>query len=130
MEEQSIGMTQERNYGLQILSIIRSTHNDDTIRTLLEAYHENDIASVFEELTTEERDRLLAILGSERMSEIVSFLDDAGDYLSEIDAAIESEHTFACDDNGEQIPFSAALAKRISVITMEEAVEKLALTHR
>ena len=47
-------------------------------------------------------------------------------YLSEIDAAIESEHTFACDDNGEQIPFSAAHAKRISVITMDEAVEKLA----
>ena len=51
-------------------------------------------------------------------------------YLEELDAAVESEHTFACDDNGEQIPFVAALAKRISVIAMEEAVEKLALVHQ
>ena len=47
-------------------------------------------------------------------------------YLDELDVAVESEHTFACDDNGEQIPFSASNAKRISVITMEEAVERLA----
>ena len=51
-------------------------------------------------------------------------------YLAEIDSAVESEHTFACDDNGEQIPFVAALAKRISVIAMEEAVEKLASVHQ
>ena len=51
-------------------------------------------------------------------------------YLAEIDAAVESEHTFACDDNGEQIPFVAALAKRISVIAMEEAVEKLASVYQ
>lgn len=50
-------------------------------------------------------------------------------YLDELDAAVESEHTFACDDNGEQIPFSASNAKRISIITMEEAVEKLASVH-
>ena len=47
-------------------------------------------------------------------------------YLAEINAAVESEHTFACDDNGEQIPFVAALAKRVPIIAMEEAVEKLA----
>lgn len=47
-------------------------------------------------------------------------------YLDELDVAVESEHTFACNDNGEQIPFSASNAKRIAVITMEEAVEKLA----
>ena len=51
-------------------------------------------------------------------------------YLAEIDSAVESEHTFACDDNGEQIPFIATHAKRVSVITMEDAVEKLALVHQ
>lgn len=46
-------------------------------------------------------------------------------YLEELDAAVESEHTFACDDNGEQISFEAKNAKRITVLSMEEAVEKL-----
>lgn len=46
-------------------------------------------------------------------------------YLAEIDAAVESEHTFACDDNGEQIRFKADKAKHLPVISMEEAVERL-----
>lgn len=86
MEEKNEVFLPERDYGTQILNIIRSDINDDEIKTQLEEYHENDIASVFEELTPEERDRLLDILGSEIMSEVVSFLDDAGEYLSEIDA--------------------------------------------
>lgn len=51
-------------------------------------------------------------------------------YLEEIDAAVESEHSFACDDNGEQISFVGNMAKRITVISMEEAVEKLASVRR
>lgn len=47
-------------------------------------------------------------------------------YLAEIDCAVESEHTFACDDNGEQIRFMINRAKKYSIITMEEALEKLA----
>ena len=86
MEEKNEVMLQERDYGTQILGIIRGEGSDEEIREQLQEYHENDIAGVFEDLTPEERDRLLDILGSELMSEIVSFLDDAGDYLSEIDA--------------------------------------------
>lgn len=86
MEEKNEIILQERDYGAQILGIIRSNCNDEEIKIQLQEYHENDIASIFEELTAEERERLLQILGSELMSEIVAFLDDAGDYLSEIDA--------------------------------------------
>ena len=86
MEEKNELILQERDYSTQILSIIRSDCNDDEIKSQLEEYHENDIASIFEELETEERDKLLQILGSEFMSEIVSYLEDAGEYLSEIDA--------------------------------------------
>ncbi len=46
-------------------------------------------------------------------------------YLPEIDAAVISEHSFACDDNGEQIVFSIDEARRLSVISMEEALERL-----
>lgn len=86
MEEKNELILQERDYSTQILSIIRSDCNDDEIKSQLEEYHENDIASIFEELEIEEKDKLLQILGSEFMSEIVSYLEDAGEYLSEIDA--------------------------------------------
>ena len=86
MEEKMDFSFQERDYSAQILGIIRGSGNDDEIKAQLQEYHENDIASVFEELTPEERERLLEILGSEIISDVVSFLDDAGEYLSEIDA--------------------------------------------
>jgi len=46
-------------------------------------------------------------------------------YLKDIEAAVESEHSYACDDNGEQIPFSMCMAKRLPILSMEEAIEQL-----
>ncbi len=86
MEERVELSSAKRDYGAQILAIIRSGLNKEEIKLQLEEYHENDIAGVFEELTPEERDGLFDILGSEAISEVVPFLDDAGEYLSEIDA--------------------------------------------
>jgi magnesium transporter len=86
MEEKNELSLQERDYSTQILGIIRSDCNNDEIKAQLQEYHENDIASIFEDLDTEEREKLLDILGSEFMSEIVTYLEDAGEYLSEIDA--------------------------------------------
>ena len=86
MEERYDFPIQERDYGTEILGIIRSGFTDEEIKEQLLEYHENDIASVFEELEQEERERLLEVLGSEFMSEIVSFMEDAGEYLSELDA--------------------------------------------
>ena len=86
MEDKKELLTSERDYGTQILDIIRSGLSDDEIRIQLEEYHEKDIAIVFEELAPEERERISDILGIEIISEVVSFLDDAGEYLSEIEA--------------------------------------------
>ena len=86
MEEKIELSLPERDYAAEILGIIRGSGNDEEIKTALQEYHENDIAGIFEELTAEEREHLLQILGSEIMSEIVAYLDDAGDYLSEINA--------------------------------------------
>lgn len=86
MDEKNEFLLSERDYDAQILAIIRSDATDIEVKAQLEEYHENDIASIFEELTPEERERLHEILGSEFMSEIVPFLEDAGEYLSEIDA--------------------------------------------
>ena len=86
MEEKNELSSAERDYSAQILAIIRSGLDEKEIKIQLEEYHENDIAEVFEELSSNEREKLFDILGSEAISEVVPFLDDAGEYLSEIDA--------------------------------------------
>jgi len=75
-----------RDHRGAILSIIQESTSPEKMREALEKYHDNDIASVVEELTREERARLLLAVGYEAMSDIVSYLDDAGEYLSELDA--------------------------------------------
>ena len=77
---------EERDRRLAILSLIRGGLTDKEKREGLEKFHDNDIAGVLAELTAEERDELLLIVGSEAMSDIVSYLDDASEYLSELDA--------------------------------------------
>lgn len=48
-------------------------------------------------------------------------------YLDELGAAVASEHSYACDENGEPIPFSAYGAKRLPVLSMEAALEQLSV---
>ena len=55
MEEKNEFPLLERDYGAQILALIRSGLSDEEIRGQLDEYHENDIAGIFEELTAEER---------------------------------------------------------------------------
>ena len=86
MEKKEFFENEERDYRADILDIIRSGKSDEEVRLLLEDYHDYDIASVFEELTEEESERLLLILGNEGMSDVVPFLEDAGEYLAELDA--------------------------------------------
>lgn len=86
MENRSIYEQEDRGYRLAILSAIRGDNTDETLREILADYHDNDIAAVLDELTAEERDRLIQVLGSEAMSDIIPFAEDAGEILSELDA--------------------------------------------
>ena len=76
----------EKEYREDILAVFQSNISDDDKREKLEDYHENDIAIVFEELNAEEKESMAEILGNERMSSILTYLDDAGEYISELDA--------------------------------------------
>lgn len=80
---------ENRNFSDIILNIIRSDLSYDEIRLQLDEYHDNDIANILEELSDEEKDKLLEILGAEKMSAIIAFLDDASEYLS----SFEDEET-------------------------------------
>lgn len=84
--ENEIYELEDRSYRLAILSAIRGDNTDEVLREILADYHDNDIAAVLEELTPEEVDRLHRVLGSEGMSDVITFSDDAGEILSEMDA--------------------------------------------
>ena len=85
-KKEELELESDRDYGSAILSIIRGDNDDALLKELLEDYHDNDIASVLEELTAEERERLLRVLGSDAMSDILPFADDAAEYIAEMDA--------------------------------------------
>lgn len=85
MESKLFSESEERHHSSSILAIIKGDYTDGQLKEQLEKYHDNDIAGVLSELTSEERNRLLRSLGNEAMSAIVSYLDDAGDYLSDLD---------------------------------------------
>ena len=82
---------QNKDYRTEILAIIRENTDTGVLYQLWEEYHDNDIASVLPELSREERERLLAAIGYEKMSNIVSYLEDASDYLSDLDASAAAD---------------------------------------
>ena len=86
MEEKNEFPLQGRDYGAEILALIRGGLDRDELKAQLSEYHENDIAGILEELTDEEREALLPLFDSETMSGIVPYLDDAGEYLAALDA--------------------------------------------
>ena len=85
-ENDTLDSEEERDYRAAILSIIRGDSDDELLRKLLEDYHDNDIASVLDDLEANERERLLRVLGSDAMSDILPFTDDAAEYIAEMDA--------------------------------------------
>ena len=75
---------QKKNYVQEILDIIHSGLPQAELAEKLSDYHENDLADALADLTAEERRKLYAILGVERVAEIFSYLDDAEPYLKEL----------------------------------------------
>lgn len=86
MENKTVFENEERNYRAEILEIIRGSLSDAEIKERLYEYHDNDIAAAFDELDLSERERLRIALGAEAMSDILSYVDDAGEYLSELES--------------------------------------------
>ena len=85
MEDKVQIQSEENNYRKLILELIRSECSAEELRTALEDYHDYDVASVIGELTRGERERLLGAIGHEAAADIASYLDDAAEYLSEIE---------------------------------------------
>ncbi len=73
------------NYVEEIVKLIHETQNAEPLLEALENYHENDIAEALEFLSKEERIALYNALGTERVSEIFAYLEDATPYFEEIE---------------------------------------------
>ena len=88
----------EMSYVHEIVSLIQSQLDGAKLLQELDDYHENDLAEALEYLTEHERKNLYQLLGPERISEIFAFLDDASDYLEEMqieNAVIKSLRSIA-----------------------------------
>lgn len=86
MEKRDFFNPEERDYKSEIISLIQGDIDGEQLREALEEYHDNDIASAIEELEPSSVDKLYRALGAEATSEIVAFLEDAGEYLSVLEA--------------------------------------------
>ncbi len=67
-----------------IVKVIRSGYDRETLLDRLNDFHENDIAQSLEFLTKEERLALYNSLGAEWMSNIFSYIEDAEPYIEEL----------------------------------------------
>lgn len=68
--------------------------------------------------------------GCEIIPESTYLIDREGNvylYLAELKAAVESEHSYVCDEEGEPIAFSPFVARRLPVLSMEAALEQLSM---
>lgn len=88
------------DYEQELVNIIRGELPREEKREKLADYHYNDIASVLEQLTPEERRSLYRLLGAEEVSEIFAYLDDASSYLEElsVDTAADIVELMDADD--------------------------------
>lgn len=81
----------ELNYVEELVCLIRSGIPDKKLLDALEDYHENDIAGAIEELEDEERQRLYRIMEPELLSEVFAYIEDAGDYIQEMQPEAAAE---------------------------------------
>ena len=81
-KENDFSVPNKRDYEEELLAIIQSDLPSEEIREKLTDYHDNDIASVFGELTQANRRKLYHILSDDEISDIFSYLDNVEDYIA------------------------------------------------
>lgn len=74
----------EPSYVKELLELFRSNLTKEELLEKISDYHESDIADAMEQMTVEERKKLYPLLGPEYVAEILSYMEDAAEYLGEI----------------------------------------------
>lgn len=73
-----------KDYAAELVELIRRTGDRQRLPELLSDYHDKDIAEAVTRLSADERRELYRLLGTQRVSEIFSYLDDAELYIDEL----------------------------------------------
>ena len=73
-----------KDYAAELVELIRRTGDRQRLPELLSDYHGKDIAEAVTRLSADERRELYRLLGTQRVSEIFSYLDDAEPYINEL----------------------------------------------
>ncbi|MBO4883666.1 MAG: magnesium transporter [Lachnospiraceae bacterium] len=74
----------DRDYEQEILELLHSGLPDSEIAEKLSDYHDNDIAGAIEELERDEIKHVFELLGEERFSEILAYVEDSHEFLAEL----------------------------------------------
>ena len=85
-QEEEYEIPQKEDYEAEIINIIKSDEPPLVKKEKFNDYHENDIASVLEDLDEEERKTLYMILGLDKVSEVFAYLDNPEEFIEELDA--------------------------------------------
>ena len=96
---------QKKNYQEEILNLIHSGLPQQELAERLSDYPESGLAEARAALTPDERQKLYAVLGVERVAEIFSYLDDAEPYLKELpsEKAAKVVSNMDSDDAGDAL---------------------------
>ena len=70
---------------LELFQLIESDVTDEELAERLSDYHEGDIADVYPHLSEDDRKRLAHILSPEELSNVFSYLENAEDYIEDMD---------------------------------------------
>ncbi len=87
MDENEINVSvasDDRDYEQEIIELLHSGLPDAELAEKLSDYHDNDIAGAIEELEREEIKHVFELLGEERFSEILAYVEDSHEFLAEL----------------------------------------------
>ena len=68
----------------KLIEIINAGYHADLLRESLSDFHANDVAQILPEISKAQRLRLYTVLGSEELSDIISYLEDPAIFIEEI----------------------------------------------
>lgn len=74
----------KKDYVTELVKIIRNAKNAQVLQKHLANYHDKDVAEAITRLNETERMQLYTMIGTPRLAEIFSYLDDAKPYLDEL----------------------------------------------
>jgi len=93
MDEQEImtNASEERDYEQEIIELLQSSLPDEEIAEKLSDYHDNDIASALDDLDKDALKRVYEILGEEKFSEILAYVETSHEFLAGLSADLAAK---------------------------------------